>query len=40
MSNVVFFTSYKLKDGASVSDFLLAKSNLTEQQVSKNLFTI
>jgi len=35
MSNVVFFTSYKLKEGASVPDFLLAKSNLTEQQVSK-----
>ena len=36
MSNVVFYNSYKLKKGASIPDFLLAKSNLTQQQVSKN----
>jgi len=35
MANVVFYNSYKLKEGSSVPDFLLAKSNLTEQQVSK-----
>jgi len=31
---VVFYTSYKLKAGVSVDEFLIAKSNLTEQQVS------
>jgi len=35
MTNVVFYNSYKLKEGTSVPDFLSAKSNLTEQQVSK-----
>ncbi|MCL2407340.1 MAG: hypothetical protein FWC95_05370 [Defluviitaleaceae bacterium] len=35
MSNVVFYTTYKLKEGVSVEDFLIAKSNLSEQQVSK-----
>jgi len=36
MHNAVFYNSYKLKKGMSVSDFFLVKGNLTEQQVSKN----
>jgi len=36
MPNVVFYNSYKLKEGTSEADFLLVKGNLTEQQVSKN----
>jgi len=35
LANVVLYTSYKLKEGMSVEEFLVAKSNLTEQQVSK-----
>jgi len=35
MANVVFYNSYKLKEGSSVEEFLQAKSNLTDQQVSK-----
>jgi len=36
MSNVVFFNTYKLKDGASVPDFLLAVEKLIREHVSKN----
>jgi hypothetical protein len=35
MQNIVFFTSYKLKEGVLEADFLAAKSNLTDQQISK-----
>ena len=35
MSNVVFFNSYKLKDGASVPDFLVAVENLSKGYISK-----
>ena len=35
MSNVVFFNSYKLKKGASVSDFLEAANRLINEHVSK-----
>jgi len=35
MANVVFYTSYKLKEGMSATEFLVAKGNLTKQQVSK-----
>lgn len=35
MSKAVFFNSYKLKKGASVSDFLVAVENLTNEYISK-----
>jgi len=35
MTNVVFFNSYKLKKGVSVSDFLLAVENLNNGYISK-----
>ena len=35
MSNVVFFNSYKLKKGVSVSDFLEAADMLIKEHVSK-----
>ena len=35
MSNVVFFNTYKLRDGASVPDFLLAAENLINGYISK-----
>ena len=35
MSNAVFFNSYKLRDGASVPDFLLAVEKLMEGHISK-----
>jgi hypothetical protein len=35
MSNVVFSNTYKLKDGASVPDFLLAIEKLVKEHVSK-----
>ena len=35
MSNVVFSNTYKLKDGASVPDFLLAIEKLIKEYVSK-----
>ena len=35
MPNVVFFNTYKLKDGASVADFLLAVEKLMEGHISK-----
>ena len=35
MSNVVFSNTYKLKDGASVPDFLLAIEKLIKEHVSK-----
>ena len=36
MSQVVFYNAYKLKEGSSIPDFLEAKGNLTNLQVSKN----
>jgi hypothetical protein len=36
MSNAVFFNSYKLKEGASVPDFLIAFEQLIQQNVSKH----
>lgn len=35
MSKVVFFNSYKLKKGASASDFLLAAEKLNDGYISK-----
>jgi len=35
MSNVVFFNTYKLKEGVSVPDFLLAAEKLINEYVSK-----
>ena len=35
MSKVVFFNTYKLKKGVSVSDFLLAVEKLNEGYISK-----
>jgi len=35
MSNVVYFNTYKLKDGASVPDFLLAVEKLIKEHVSR-----
>jgi hypothetical protein len=35
MSNVVFFNTYKLNDGVSVPDFLLAVEKLIKEHVSK-----
>ena len=35
MHNAVFFVSYKLKKGASVSDFLLASKQLNDLYMSK-----
>ena len=35
MSNAVFSNTYKLKDGASVPDFLLAVEKLIKEHVSK-----
>jgi hypothetical protein len=35
MSNVVFFNSYKLKKGVSVSDFLIAVENVNNNYISK-----
>ena len=34
MSNVVFFNTYKLKDGVSVPDFLLAVEKLIKEHIS------
>ncbi len=35
MSNAVFYCSYNLNEGASVSDFLLAAENLNNDLISK-----
>jgi hypothetical protein len=35
MSNVIFFNTYKLVDGASVPDFLLAVEKLVKENTSK-----
>ena len=35
MANAVFYCSYKLKKGASVSDFLLASEKLNNEYISK-----
>ncbi|MDR2183220.1 MAG: hypothetical protein LBE55_03510 [Clostridiales bacterium] len=35
MSNAVFFCTFKLKNGASVADFLLAAENLNNGYISK-----
>ena len=35
MSNAVHFNIYKLKKGASVSDFLLASEKLNNEEISK-----
>lgn len=35
MSNIVFFNSYELKKGASISDFLVAVDNLNNEYISK-----
>jgi len=35
MSNVVFFNTYKLQNGASVPDFLLAFEKLIKEHISK-----
>jgi len=35
MSNVIFFNTYKLKDKASVPDFLLAVEKLIKEHISK-----
>ena len=35
MANVVFYVSYKLKKGASVSEFLLASEKLNDAYMSK-----
>ncbi len=35
MSNAVFYCSFKLKKGASVSDFLLSAKNLNNDYISK-----
>ena len=35
MSNAIFFNTYKLKDGMSVPDFLLAFENLINGYISK-----
>ena len=35
MPNAVFFNSYKLKEGASVPDFLLAAEKLWNEHISK-----
>ncbi len=35
MSNAVFYCSYKLQEGASVPDFLLAAENLNNEYISK-----
>ena len=35
MSNVIFFNSYKLKKGVSVSDFLEAVNRLNDEYTSK-----
>jgi len=35
MSNAVFYCSFKLKDGASVSDFLSAAEKLNNEYISK-----
>jgi hypothetical protein len=35
MSNTVYFVSYKLKKGASVSDFLLASEKLNDGYMSR-----
>jgi heme-degrading monooxygenase HmoA len=35
MSNAVFFNSYKLKEGVSVPDFLIAIEQLLQESVSK-----
>lgn len=35
MSNAVYYVSYKLKKGASVSDFLLAAERLNNEYISK-----
>jgi len=35
MPNAVFYVSYKLKRGASVSDFLLASERLNNEHISK-----
>ena len=35
MSNAIWFISYKLKKGSSVSDFLLASEKLNNEYVSK-----
>jgi len=35
MSNIVLFNSYRLKKGASVSDFLLAVEQLNNEYISK-----
>ena len=35
MSNIVFFSTYKLKKGTSIPDFLLAVENLNNEYISK-----
>ena len=35
MSNVIYFNTYKLVDGASAPDFLLAIEKLIKEQISK-----
>ena len=36
MANAVFFNSYKLKEGASASDFLIAFEQLIQENISKH----
>ena len=36
MSNVIFFNSYKLKEGASVPDFLITIEQLFQENMSKH----
>jgi hypothetical protein len=36
MSNVIYFNTYKLVDGASVPYFLLAVENLVKENISKH----